>query len=119
MPVIQDVKDLDLLGLFVNLTDAQIQNALDHALCFVEESSWSHCADEAIALLAAHYLADALAGGGMGVGGPVTSESAGGLSRSFGMLQGKFLNSSFASTSFGRRFLELRSIQIFSPLVIP
>lgn len=114
---IQDVKDLSLKGLFNDLTDAQINNALKYAQCFIEESSWWKCADEAHALLAAHYLMEELMGL-EGKAGQVTSESAGGLSRSYGQGGNKDPQSAFSTTTYGRRFLELRSVQPFTPLVI-
>lgn len=114
---IQDVKDLSLKGLFDTLTDSQILNALKYAECFVESTSWSKCPEEAHALLAAHYLAEELLLG-PDKPGPVSSEAAGGLSRSFGVGGVQNPLSAFGTTTYGRRFLELRSVQLFSPLVL-
>jgi hypothetical protein len=61
-------------------------------------------------LLAAHIVAPIVAaagGGGAGPAGPVTSESEGGVSRSYAMIQGAALHGSHSTTVHGRAFDDL------------
>ena len=114
---VQDVRDLDLLNGFSTLSDAQVQSVLDCALLYINLDAFAGKGDKAQALLAAHFAAEGLAGD-FAPSGPVTGEAAGGLSRSYGSSAGQTSMSSFASTIYGRRFLELLARCPFTPMVL-
>ncbi len=114
---VQDVRDQDLLDGFSSLSDAQIQDALDCALLFINLDAFGDKGDKAHALLAAHFAAEGLAGN-FAPSGPVTAEAAGGLSRSYGTGSGTLDNSRFGATIYGRRFEALQARCPFTPLVL-
>lgn len=115
----QDIRDLNVSGGFDTLTDAQIQKAIDDALASLEETSW--CAanfDPATENLAAHLLALRL-GGSNGVAGPVTSQSADGISQSFGAAASSTSTSAayYQLTVWGQEYWRLLRLQPTTPLV--
>lgn len=113
----QDVRDLSLTCEFDSLSDTQIQAAIDDASATIEDTSWcSEHIDPATKNLAAHLLALRM-GGSTGVAGPVTSESAGGISRSFGTAGSTRGSSYYQMTIWGQEYARLLSLQLFTPLV--
>jgi hypothetical protein len=116
-----DVRNVDLVGVFEKLTEGQINNAIDCAELYIGEDAWNEDAPgratKGCAYLAAFFLKDGLEGGDAAAG-PVTGESAGGLSISFQGLSGKLSESAFAANSFGRMYLELRRLVPSTPLVL-
>jgi hypothetical protein len=122
---VQDVRDLDLVSGFECFTKGTIEKVIIKAELFICEAAWDRGADQpgrgacAIALLAAHFLASAPKGrnsGGAVPSGPVTAQSAGGISRSYGTAGGVSSESAFGSTSYGQQYLELRSVIVTTPL---
>lgn len=87
----------------------------------IDRDVWGDCADEACLYLTAHLLASSGGAGGPGggVAGPITSESVGNLSRSYGQInfnsQGN--DELFAITKYGQLFLNLRRSCIVSSFV--
>ena len=116
-----DVRNVDLVGVFADLTPGQIENAIDCAELYIDEEAWEVAgpgrATKGCAYLAAFILKDGLEGGDAAAG-PVTGEAAGGLSISFQGLSGKFSESAFAANSFGRMYLELRRLVPSTPLTL-
>lgn len=117
----QDVKDVDLASIFASVTSGQFSTAIDCAELYIDEDVWNAekpgRATKGCAYLAAHLLKEGMEGGD-GPAGPVTGESAGGLSISFAAMTGKLTESAFASTSFGRMYLELRRLVPSTPFTL-
>lgn len=100
--------------------DARIALALELAAQQMREAAWGVVFDQAVARLAAHLLtewgsaADSGSGDAAGIAsGPVTAESAGDVSRSYGNamtgVSGLSVSDAvLATTSHGRAFLALR-----------
>lgn len=115
---VQGVRNVDMTDEFRNIDDARIQCVLDDQVsCYVNATQWGTCADLACELVAAHLLAMAL-GGTTGPTGPVTSESAGGLSVSYGSAPMASGDGFWSSTSFGQRYLQLASTRPTTPLTL-
>lgn len=115
----QDVRNVDFTDTLSLISDDRINCVIaDEVSCYVNEPQWGTCANLAQALVAAHILTI----GSMGStapGGAVTSESAGGLSRSYATASPSSDESAFfQSTSFGRRYWQLRGTRMTTPLVL-
>lgn len=114
----QDVRNLDLTNAFGLISDPQIDCILaDEVPCYVNEAQFGDCAKQAQALVAAHLLTLGLAGSTSPTGA-VTSESAGGLSRSYASAPTTAGAGFWASTSFGQRYWAIASTRITSPMVL-
>lgn len=115
----QDVRNVDLADTLNLISDDRINCVIaDEVSCYVNEAQWGDCADLAQALVAAHILTIALMGS-TAPGGAVTSESAGGLSRSYATATPSSDQSAFwQSTNFGRRFWQLHSTRMTTPIVL-
>lgn len=101
----------DLAPELATETDARLSRFIAHASAYVNASAWGAKADFARALFAAHLLTISKRGG---VGGDVTSESVGDLSRGYGSAS----SSTFlSSTSYGQQFMALRR-SIVMPMVV-
>jgi hypothetical protein len=117
-----DVRCLDFTNTFKRLTDAQLQCIIDtEASLLVSESAWGDKATQACALIAAHIATISIKGV-RGPAGPVLSESAGGLSRTYGSGGGPSSSTSsseyWKSTTFGQRYLRLRACLPLTPLTL-
>ena len=115
----QTVRNVDLADTLSNVSNDRIECVIaDEVPCYVNEAQWGDCADLAQALVAAHIITIALMGS-TAPGGAVTSESAGGLSRSYATSSPSSDQSAFwQSTSFGRRFWQLHETRLASPTVL-
>lgn len=118
MPVtVDDIRALSPIGEFDGVKDPAIQSAIDQASLTIEPTSWcEEFVDPATANLAAHILALRL-GGSNGVAGPVTSESAGGISRSFGFAGSTSGSSYYQKTIWGQEYERLLRMQPMTPIV--
>jgi hypothetical protein len=112
---IEQVRALDLVGAFSCFTDGQITNALTKAGFYINEAAWDVGSPGrgacGLSLLAAHFIGSAPRTGnstGAAPSGPVTAQSAGGISRSYGTVGGRVSESSFSSTTWGLQYLEMR-----------
>ncbi len=100
------------------MSDDQITCILaDEVPCHVNEAQFGDCATKAEALVAAHLLTLGLAGSTSPTGA-VTSESAGGVSRSYASAPTTAAGGFWSSTSFGLRYLAIASTRITTPLVL-
>ena len=113
---------LALFDEFSDVNSRKINLFLDFAKRRISEKAWGDCAEEACYYLTAHLIASTGGEGGVGgaVAGPVTSETVGSLSRSYGQVQ---VNSNgndelFTTTSYGRMFLNLRRECVVSGMVL-
>lgn len=114
----QDVRNLDLTNAFGLVSDDKITCLLaDEVPCHVNEAQFGSCATKAQALVAAHLLTLGLAGSTSPTGG-VTSESAGGVSRSYASAPTTAAGGFWASTSFGQRYWAIASTRITAPMVL-
>lgn len=114
---IADVRACSPLGEFDAVADAFIQSAIDDALLTQEETSWfaDHW-DLAIKNLAAHTLALGL-GGTNSVAGPVTAQSADGISQSFGAAASTTSVDMawYQKTIWGQAYMRLLRLQLQTP----
>lgn len=118
MATVQDVRNVDMSNSLLNVTDPQVQCVLDDQVpCYVNEAQWGTCAKLAQALVAAHIITVAHQGSTRPAG-PVTSESAGGVSRSFASSTVSAGSSFWISTGFGQRFQQLKMSRMTSPIVL-
>jgi len=117
LATVNDVRALDLRNQFKKVPDTFIKCTIeDEAVCHVNECVWGDKHVLGQALVAAHIVAVAQKGSS-GPAGPVTGESAGGLSRTFGSTGGTESNSFWQSTHFGRRYLRLKATLPLTPIV--
>ena len=100
-----DIRDLPS-GEFASLSESSISPSILEAEREVNESAFGDRYDDALKYLAAHLLA-AMRQGSQGASGAVVSETVGPISRSYGAAA---ITSSDAleSTSYGRRYVEIR-----------
>lgn len=114
----QDVRNVDMTNVFGTIDDAQISCVLaDQVPCYVNEAAWGSCATLAQALVAAHLMVVALQGES-GSAGPVVSESAGGVSRSYAAPSITSGSSFWSTSSFGLRYLQLLSTRMTTPITL-
>jgi hypothetical protein len=114
----QDVRNLDWTDVFGLISDDQITCLLaGEVSCYVNEAQFGSCATQAQALVAAHLLTLGLAGS-TSPSGAVTSESAGGLSRSYASAPTSAAGGFWQSTSFGQRYWAIASTRITAPMVL-
>lgn len=102
-----------LLRLFPEFTEVAVPKVnayLEIASVRANADAWGDCADYAQALITAHMLAASGSGASDGsVGGPVTSESVGDLSRGYGsMTVDSDADKPYTMTKYGREYLALR-----------
>ena len=119
MPAIaQDVRNADMAGILNCVSDEQVEYILDVEVpCYVNEAAWGSCATLAQALVAAHLMAVGMSGDA-GTAGPVVSESAGGVSRSYAAPSITSGNSFWSTSSFGLRYLQLLSTRMTTPITL-
>lgn len=112
---------LVLFDEFCGVPDRKINLFLEFAQHRLEESVWGKCYKEAVYYLGAHLIASTggAGGSGGGVAGPITSESVGQLSRSYGQmnLNGAGNDEIFMLTKYGQLFLQLRRSCVISATV--
>lgn len=114
----QTVRNVDLAELLGGVDDERIECILsDEVSCYMSRSQFGDCADLAEALIAAHLITIALRGGS-GPAGPVTAESAGGLSRSYASATITSQSEFWASTSFGQRYLQIARTRLTTPIAM-
>ena len=118
---VQDVHNVDMTNSIADagVDDGRISCILaDEVPCYVNTAEWGACAKLAESLVAAHLITVALKGG-TGASGPVVSESAGGLSRSYAAPSATTGSAGFwQSTSFGQRYLQLKITRITTPMAL-
>ena len=118
MATAQDVHNVDWTNSFALISDDKINCVLaDEAACYVNEAQFGDCADLALALVAAHIITLGLRGG-TSPSGSVTSESAGGLSRSYASTTSSESAGFWQTTTFGQRYWALASTRITTPMVL-
>ena len=118
MATVQDVRNVDMSNSLKNVDDPRIQCVLDDQVpCYVDEVQWGTCAILAQSLVAAHLVTVAFQGSTRALG-PMTSESAGGVTRSFASPTVSSGSSFWVSTGFGQRYEQLKRTRITSPLVL-
>jgi len=118
MATVQDVRNVDMANSLINVIASSIQCVLDDQVpCYVDEGQWGTCAILAESLVAAHLVTVAFQGSTRAAG-PVTSESAGGVSRSFASPTVSSGSSFWVSTGFGQRYEQLKRTRITSPIVL-
>lgn len=114
---VQDVRNVDFANELCAVSDAKIECVLkDEVPCYVNPSQFCNCADLAEALVAAHIITIGLRGTTSPMG-PVTAESAGGLSRSYGSAAVSGSAGFWQSTNFGQRFWAIAQTRITTPVV--
>ena len=114
----EDVKNLDIRNELASVSDGYLQCVLDNEAACLIGDMWGDLRKVGEALVAAHIAAKELQGSN-GPAGPVVSESAGGLSRSYASPGGQSRSDSYwATTSFGQRYLNLRATLPTSPIVL-
>lgn len=109
---------------FASLASPTIQFFIDQAVPFINFTLWDDKADLAHAYFTAHLMkmsginGSGAAGGGS-LPGPITSETTGDLSRSYGSSGGSGASaSSLNSTGYGTIFLSLMKTVQVSPMVV-
>jgi hypothetical protein len=104
---VNDVRNCDFTGELDCVDDDRIACILAHEVpCYINAEQFCDCAAKAEALVAAHII-------------PVTAESAGGLSRSYGTVGSASGSAGFwQSTTFGQRYWAIASSRITSPIVL-
>ena len=113
-----DVRNIDLSNSLIGVTDAQITCILqDTVPCYVNRAAHGTCADASEALVAAHLLSIRLRGA-TGAAGPVTAESAGGLSRSYAAPSVSGTAGFWSSTTFGQQYQQLASTRMTTPITL-
>lgn len=115
--VAQDVRDLSLIGEFDSLTDSEINRTITRAASTVEDTQWNDLRDQGVTALTAHLLAIGLRSSSH-PRGSVSSESAGGIARSFGASPSLASDGDYGSTTFGVEYLRLRRLLPLTPLTM-
>lgn len=114
---VQGVRNLDLTNRFANVSDARIQCIIDDVVpCYVNAAAWGTCADLAGELVACHELEIGFRGGSSPAG-PVSSESAGGVSVSYASPSVTGSDGYWTSSTFGQKFLALKKTRLTTPIV--
>lgn len=107
---------------FKDLDPAKIALFIEKAKLSIPEEKWGVKYDFAVILLTCHLLTlDKMASqSGGGVAGPVTSETVGDLSQSYGFfnLGGYKIDPSLAQTIYGLEFQHLQKSILLTPLVV-
>jgi hypothetical protein len=118
MATVQDVRNVDMSDSLSCVTGDRIAYVLATEVpCYVYADAWGTCATLAQSLAAAHIITIALQGDA-GTAGPVVSESAGGVSRSYAAPAVTSGTAFWSTSSFGLRFLQLQSTRIASPITV-
>lgn len=97
-----------------SLDNSFVQVYLDLAKNFVFENKWERKYKQAVCLLTAHFLTIAQRAGGSA--GPITSESVGELSISYGSVSDK--GDELLTTTYGSMYFALRKTLKITPLVV-
>lgn len=100
-------------GEFASVADPIVQTFIDEAGREIDATAFGDRYDDAVTYLAAHLLAAAIAGSS-GASGPVTSVTAGALSKQYAtpyMMDGDAL----MITSYGRRYKQIRHACVGGP----
>lgn len=114
----QDVRNVDWTNSFELISDGQIDCVIaDEVPCYLNEIQWGTCATKGQALVAAHIITLGLRGG-TSAAGPVTAESAGGVSRSYASATISGTDAFWQSTTFGQRYLAMAKMRLSSPMVL-
>jgi hypothetical protein len=118
---------LDVFKLLVpetaGVADATLSQFLSLAALRMTAAEWGAVYEQAVCYLAGHILtlspSNPRRAGGSTHAGPVSSESAGGVSRSYGSISTKTTEeSTLAMTDAGRAFLELRAQNVIGMQII-
>lgn len=115
---VEDVRNLDIREDLSQVHDGYIQCVLDDEAACIIGDIWGSLRRRGEALVAAHIVSRELQGSN-GPAGPVVSESAGGLSRSYASPGGlSRSDSDWGSTPYGQRYLRLRATLPTSPIAL-
>lgn len=101
---------------FASLSDGFIQLYIDQAVLSINTAVWLGKSELGVAYLTAHLLT-LINRGGNGQAGPLTQESVGDLSRSYGQVTIPNANE-YSLTVYGVEYLRLRKSLIISPMVL-
>jgi hypothetical protein len=97
---------------FAGRSNSDVETALDIASVWLDESVWLSKYETGLAYMAAHLMSMAER---EGAGGPVTAESVGGVSASYGTTGPS--EELLLDSVYGRLFVALRQTLVTSPLV--
>jgi len=110
---------------FADVADATIEFAIEEAaMAFPEPNDWTSGGDFAIMYYAAHIIAAGQAAANSfsgGSGGEIASETIGRISISYKTSAASNAEATFdnlASSSYGRRYIEMRGMNFGGPVVI-
>jgi len=110
---------------FADVSDTTIEFAIEEAaMAFPEENCWTSGGDFALMYYAAHIIASGQVAANSfsgGSGGEIASESIGRLSISYKTNTASNSEATFdnlASSSYGRRYIEMRGMNFGGPVVI-
>jgi hypothetical protein len=103
-------------GEFAGASQSVIEGYIAEASRQLSEFGWGDFYDEGIKYLAAHLLA-VMKAGSKGSAGPVTSERAGPVARSYAAAE-MSSTEALSATTYGRRFMELRHMVAGCPRVL-
>lgn len=112
-----DIRDLPN-GEFAAVTQSVAEGFISEAQDEISEASFGDRYDQAVKYLAAHLLA-VMTGGSASPAGPVVSEAAGRVSRSYAAMVGTPSSlDSLQATSYGRRYMDIRRQMVGGPRVL-
>ena len=97
------------------LLDADINEAIDIAMTRIDSTEWGAMYSQAVALMAGHILQRVSVPGATVAAGGIASESAGGLSRSYGSVGGAH---EMATTQAGSDYLALQRRTILPARIV-
>lgn len=118
LATVADVHKRDVLNELVGFPDGALQCILDDEAACIIGDLWGSRRELGESLVAGHIALEAIEGSG-GPAGPVVSESAGGLSRSYASPGGlSRADGQWSTTTFGMRYLRIRATLGSSPSVL-
>lgn len=112
-----DIRDMPS-GEFAAMTQSVLEGFIDEASAEVSEATYGDRYDQAVKYLAAH-LAAVMTAGSTSPSGPVTSETAGRVSRSYAaVVMSPTSADGLIATTYGRRFADIRRQMAGGPRVL-
>lgn len=84
----------------------------------IDDEVWGTFADDGRRFLAAHFGTIMTGGAGGAAGGPITSESLGAMTRSYGMIQGE-VPPALQKTWYGLEYYRILLIAVAVPALVP
>lgn len=90
------------------VSDADLNNLIEIASARMNPSAWGRAYQEAVALLALHYIATSPAARGTSAGGAVEEEQVGSWRRRYAVDTTHITDPWLGSSEYGRRYLSLQ-----------